>query len=425
MAHPDLDRIGDSASFDASAALLLGRECEAFGPGALDHVHVSRRHARLEIGDDGRPRVTDEGSRNGTFFEGTRIEGTRPVESGLLAIGRVLLRLAPESSRPPPGSQRLATAAELLARGRPVVVVGEAGSGKRWFAEALHEAHGDGPWRELDVRRDAPVPWPDVDAAQPGTMFVPRIDEASEVHTADLARFVERLEARRDWRVVFTRRSPAPANPLAARLGPFSIELPPLRDDPERMAQLLAVFARRYGGPDARIDPALVIRLSRHAWPDNVRELEAIAERAVVEGAERELLAPFPALDAILAVPTRPELISTHGETVTDGPFVLAADGTWFQSPDGQRHDLASRRVLGRVLAELVAAHRRAPGAPVTVADLLAAGWPDERPVRKAGANRVYVALTTLRKLGLRELVARGDGGYSISPDAALRIVDA
>jgi hypothetical protein len=56
---------------------------------------------------------------------------------------------------------------------------------------------------------------------------------------------------------------------------------------------------------------------------------------------------------------------------------------------------------------------------------LLQAGWPGERVVPSAGANRVYVALTTLRKLGLRHFLLSRDDGYLLDPALPVRRVDA
>ena len=82
------------------------------------------------------------------------------------------------------------------------------------------------------------------------------------------------------------------------------------------------------------------------------------------------------------------------------------------------------RRALARILAVLVAQRAASPGVPSSMSDLLAAGWPDERVIERAGANRVHVALTALRKLGLRELLLRRDDGYVLDPDADVRVAE-
>ena len=68
----------------------------------------------------------------------------------------------------------------------------------------------------------------------------------------------------------------------------------------------------------------------------------------------------------------------------------------------------------------LVHAHQAGAGAALTMWDLLEAGWPGERPVQAAGANRVYVSLSRLRQLGLRDLIERYEDGYRIAPGAVV-----
>ena len=85
-------------------------------------------------------------------------------------------------------------------------------------------------------------------------------------------------------------------------------------------------------------------------------------------------------------------------------------------------------------LACLAAAQaRRAPGAPsqrlanlrqlgqpVSVESLLEAGWPGERVQVEAGLNRVHVALSTLRGIGLRDVLVNRDHGYLLDPDVRI-----
>jgi hypothetical protein len=47
---------------------------------------------------------------------------------------------------------------------------------------------------------------------------------------------------------------------------------------------------------------------------------------------------------------------------------------------------------------------------------LLARGWPGERMTPSAGANRMKVALSTLRTLGLRDILQRNEQGYLLNP---------
>jgi DNA-binding winged helix-turn-helix (wHTH) protein len=66
------------------------------------------------------------------------------------------------------------------------------------------------------------------------------------------------------------------------------------------------------------------------------------------------------------------------------------------------------QRILGCIL--------QAEGKPVDTSKLLEAGWPGERIQAPAGQSRVYVAISTLRRLGLREAIEHDERGYWLSP---------
>ncbi|MCB9736430.1 MAG: hypothetical protein H6745_27955 [Deltaproteobacteria bacterium] len=78
--------------------------------------------------------------------------------------------------------------------------------------------------------------------------------------------------------------------------------------------------------------------------------------------------------------------------------------------------DLSRRAPLRRVLGALVDAHARDRGAYVPPEALQAAGWPGERMLADAGRQRVRVAIWTLRKLGLQDVVESEAGAYRLSP---------
>jgi hypothetical protein len=108
------------------------------------------------------------------------------------------------------------------------------------------------------------------------------------------------------------------------------------------------------------------------------------------------------------------------GETpaVLGDALVISADGRWFQLPTGRKVTLMRRRSLRLVLRRLLEERLARPGSALSVDELLSAGWPGERVVPHAGAARVYVAISTLRKMGLRAFLVSRDDGYLIDPDA-------
>lgn len=89
----------------------------------------------------------------------------------------------------------------------------------------------------------------------------------------------------------------------------------------------------------------------------------------------------------------------------------------WFKPPRAARVDISSRRAPSALLRALSEARRKRPGASLSVDDLFAAGWPGERALPAAAASRVYVAISTLRKLGLKDLLIRDETGYRFDPN--------
>ncbi|MCK6544950.1 hypothetical protein L6R52_03725 [Myxococcota bacterium] len=103
--------------------------------------------------------------------------------------------------------------------------------------------------------------------------------------------------------------------------------------------------------------------------------------------------------------------------------LLVTSDGELFRAPDGTFGDLGRRQVLRRLLAALIDARRSRPGEPVSTEVLLDAGWPGEQIARRAAKNRLYVALTTLRGLGLRGLVVNAGDGWMLDPEVELVLV--
>jgi hypothetical protein len=75
---------------------------------------------------------------------------------------------------------------------------------------------------------------------------------------------------------------------------------------------------------------------------------------------------------------------------------------------------VARWRPLQRLLERLAERREIAPGESLTVEALVAAGWPGERMLAKAGATRVYTAIASLRRLGLKGMLVRDDRGYRL-----------
>jgi hypothetical protein len=102
--------------------------------------------------------------------------------------------------------------------------------------------------------------------------------------------------------------------------------------------------------------------------------------------------------------------------------LMIARDASWFRAPSASRVDIAGRKALRGVLHELAGARLRGPGRPTAIEDLLLAGWPGEKVIKRSGCNRVYVAIATLRQLGLGDLLRKHATGYLLDPGVPLAL---
>jgi hypothetical protein len=104
------------------------------------------------------------------------------------------------------------------------------------------------------------------------------------------------------------------------------------------------------------------------------------------------------------------------GVAVPAGCVAVCARGTWFRTPDGPVVSISRWLALQNLLVKISDHRESAPDEPLSVEALITAGWPGERILPKAGATRVYTALSTLRRLGLRHVLLRRNGGYLLDP---------
>jgi hypothetical protein len=83
--------------------------------------------------------------------------------------------------------------------------------------------------------------------------------------------------------------------------------------------------------------------------------------------------------------------------------------------PDGVELDLSRRPVARRLVAALAEAHRQDGATRLSVDQLFASGWPGESLRPDRAAQRLYVALSALRKLGFADLLIKDDAGYGLA----------
>jgi predicted ATPase len=98
----------------------------------------------------------------------------------------------------------------------------------------------------------------------------------------------------------------------------------------------------------------------------------------------------------------------------------VAPDGSRLELGGSEAIDLSRRAPLRRLLVALARQRLDSPGEPLGPEDLVEAGWPGENIRHEAAVNRLHVALTSLRQLGLRELLLTGQRGYFLDPAVSL-----
>ncbi len=139
---------------------------------------------------------------------------------------------------------------------------------------------------------------------------------------------------------------------------------------------------------------------------DRARAARAIAD--AIPGDDPQLFARLVAIGRTRAgsSPMRGLSIAGNGEAYLDGTSL----------------ELARRLPLRRILAALAAHRSAAPGEALSLDALVAAGWPGEKIRPDAAINRIHVALSTLRRLGLRDVIVSGEHGYLIDPAVVVEI---
>ena len=301
---------------------------------------VSAEHCRV-VAESGGVRVVDQGSKNGTFVGPGRISNVllQSSSSGF-SLGRTSVFI--EESRPQiedddmgligraPCMVRLRERIRAFAPlKKPVLILGESGTGKDVVARALHNySERKGNYVETNV-----AAYPDslLDAelfgyekgaftgavtarqglfeeANAGSLFLDEIGELSRAGQAKILRVVEDGKVRalgtRGFRRVDVRLISATCRDLEQmilqdefrsdlfhRISLLTLRLPPLRkrtgDIPALASHFLASVSDEIG--QKHLLPATVQELQAHDWPGNVRELFAVVYRAAVLATGEEI----------------------------------------------------------------------------------------------------------------------------------------
>jgi hypothetical protein len=194
-------------------------------------------------------------------------------------------------------------------------------------------------------------------------------------------------------------------------------------------AALAGVRALR-GDPDgaeedlARVEVQLAVhgRANLARLADVYRSIAGIVrgDRAPAHALAAEL-AGAPVEDVRLALPLLRRVLREADEDARTWTF--DARGTGFRPPGGEDVSLETRLPLARILAALARQRVEHAGEPLDKVDLARSAWPDESRLQVTAANnRLKVAISTLRKLGIEPILMTRGGGYLLDPSVPIRI---
>jgi hypothetical protein len=308
---------------------------------SIPGLSMGSLHARLLRTSQGWT-LEDAGSSNGSYVNGSRVERAVIRDRDVIELGHTLFSIREDLPAPlgtpeifdmretspthsslatllPGLGVDFATLAQFADSPLVLLLLGETGTGKEVVARAMHAlSRRTGPFVAVNC---GALPSNLVEgqlfghargafsgafreergalrAADGGTLLLDEVGDLPPLAQPALLRFLQEGEVtpvgsaracRVDARVIAATHRPLRQlaaegrfrADLLARLTGFTSVLPPLRDRPEDLGNLFAtLLARHAGSANITISPAAGVRLIRHGWPANIRELE----QAIVRG---------------------------------------------------------------------------------------------------------------------------------------------
>jgi DNA-binding NtrC family response regulator len=324
---------------DRGETVRLGDKPVSFGSAptcdlVLSDKTVSRKHLEAAlVGDE--VILTDSGSTNGTFIQGSRFEKISVGFGAEVKLGRTVIKFLPDEEVVDPepsesnafgtivgGDTKMRQLFKLLTdvaqTNATVLIEGETGTGKELIAEEIHNhsPRRDGPFVVFDC---GSVPRELIESmlfghvkgsftgaitdrrgafaeAHGGTIFLDEIGEMALDLQPSLLRVLDKRAVRKvgsntyekiDVRVVAATNRDLRAEvakkafreDLYYRLAVIRVTVPPLRERGADIPLLIGHFIQSFG-PGLNVAADDMARLQRHSWPGNVRELRNVIERA-------------------------------------------------------------------------------------------------------------------------------------------------
>ncbi len=314
-------------------------------------------------------------------FETFEQDPTRPPITGLIGSS--------------PAMQKVYALTRRVARSNAsVLLLGETGTGKELIAKAIHQTsqRATGPFVRVNcgalseslleselfghVRGSFTGAIANrtgrFEAAHTGTIFLDEINSTTPKLQVKLLRVLQEREFERvgdtqtvrvDTRVVAASNrdllNEVETNDfredLYYRLNVVPIHLPPLRERPEDIPELIGHFLTYYNEENDRyvthIDPKALQLLQNYHWPGNVRELQNYVERSVVMATGDELTCEL-LPDNVLRGPKSRGTARPRAADLESLTFELVQQGL---ASAGPQEDNLHAKVVNRVERELIA----------------------------------------------------------------------
>jgi DNA-binding NtrC family response regulator len=284
------------------------------GEASLTRLVKQLRKTLRACGEDGSIRTL-----HGRGYEFTAVAASTPPESQREReplSDRSVDALA-TLHRGPTLSRVLRPLESMAGAGLPVVIEGETGTGKEAVAHAVHawSARAGG----VIALRCAGLSDHDLHAALSSasagadTLLLDEVGELTPLHQrlllATLAAERTCLPSALSRRIVATSqrsliglvRAGTLRSDLVARLSGIAVELPPLRERPTDVADLMCFLFSRWGAANTVRPPAATLKLLlSYDWPFNVWELEMYVRRYIAwfEAGRAAQLEPAPCFEA-------------------------------------------------------------------------------------------------------------------------------
>lgn len=310
----------------------------------------------------------------------------RALEAGRLRDENAALRaqVAPPAQGPVGGShamQELRLQLERVAAAEaPVLVQGEAGTGRETVARYLHAtgARAEGPFVRMSVsvlprqnaaalvfgaERDGEVAYGFLDQAQRGVLYIEGVTDldpdtqrrlAGALETGSYSRDGGSAPIPLDLRVMAATSSDLEPEVRAGnfrqdlyfQLSVLPIQVPALRDRLDDVPDLVDHFATLFSERDQltprRFTPAAKQRLRQHTWPGNLRELRNLVQRLLILGQGGDV--ETPEVERVLGAALAP----LRNQRVDSGPgFDID-----YSKPLREARDDFERAYLGNLLKQ-------------------------------------------------------------------------